>query len=143
MKRFPKILILLFSFTALFGLSCNNEERIPYVEVNIQLYLNMAEFQDLKIPGNWAYITGGVRGIIVFCANSEEYYAYERNCPYQPSNDSARIFVDETNIFAECEHCGSKFNLYDGYPVSGEASLPLTQYSTSLENDILYIYNRY
>lgn len=143
MKRFSKILILLFVFTGIFTLSCNNEDRIPYVQVNIQLYLNTAEFQDLKIPGNWVYITGGVRGIIVFCANTDEYYAFERNCTYQPYNDSARIFVDDTNIFAVCEHCGSKFNLYDGYPVSGEAGLPLTQYATSLENDILYIYNRY
>ncbi|HPG73294.1 MAG TPA: hypothetical protein PLM49_03320, partial [Bacteroidales bacterium] len=118
-------------------------DRIPYVPVNIQLYLNTAEFQDLKIAGTWKYITGGSKGIIVFCPYAGEYYAFERNCPYQPFNDSARVYVDETNIFAVCQHCGSKFNLYDGSVVLDPATMPLLQYTTYLENDILYIYNTY
>ncbi len=143
MNSISKIFILIIGLLLFSIPACNNDDQIPYVQVNLTLYLNTAEFQELKVPGNWANITGGVRGIIVFCPYDGEYLAFERNCPYEPSNDSARVEVDETGMFAVCPDCGSKFNLYDGSVVDGPAGLPLRQYTTSLENDVLYIYNRY
>ena len=71
------------------------------------------------------------------------YMAFDRSCTYDPYNDSARIYVDETNMFAVCEHCSSKFNLYDGTVVSGDAPYSLVQYSTQVDNDVLYINNSY
>ncbi|HOE04182.1 MAG TPA: hypothetical protein PLZ52_03110 [Bacteroidales bacterium] len=143
MFRLSKILILLTLFLLFFNTSCNDEDRVPYVPVNLQLFLNSADYQDLKISGNWKYISGGSRGIIVFCVYPGEYMAFDRNCTYDPYNDSARIYVDETNMFAVCEHCSSKFNLYDGTVVSGDAPYSLVQYSTQVDNDVLYINNSY
>lgn len=123
--------------------SCKQEDPIPYVPVNLQLFLNNPEFQELRTPGNSVTISGGVRGILVHCNYTDEYVAWERNCPYQPSNDSARIYIDSTGLFAICEHCNSKFFLMDGSVIEGPAEIPLLQYSTYLENEILYISNQY
>ncbi|NLA24726.1 MAG: hypothetical protein GX879_07145 [Bacteroidales bacterium] len=143
MKHLTKITFFLILFTFFFNFSCNKDDRIPYVYVNSQVYLNSGIFQDLKIAGNWMYLSGGARGLIVFCVYPEEYLVFDRNCTFEPYNDSARIYVDETNMFAVCKHCESKFNLYDGSVVSGDAKYWLLQYGTRLENDILYIYNTY
>ncbi|HRW20559.1 MAG TPA: hypothetical protein PLO05_02605 [Bacteroidales bacterium] len=142
MKRFTYIILTVLILFIGFS-SCKKDDRIPYVPVNIQLSLNQPEFQELKTPGNSVTISGGVRGIIIHCNYADDYVAWERNCPHEPSNDSARIYIDSTGLFAVCKHCKSKFFLMDGSIVEGVAGQNLLQYNTYLENNILYISNQY
>jgi nitrite reductase/ring-hydroxylating ferredoxin subunit len=142
MKRFGQIVLIVAFLIVVFS-ACKKDDRIPYVPVNFQLSLNQPAYQELKTPGNSVSITGGVRGIIVYCNYADDYVALERNCPYQPFNDSARIYIDSTGLFAVCKHCNSKFFLMDGSIVEGVAGQNLLQYNTYLENNILYITNQY
>lgn len=140
----PKI-IFIFLIILFFSIlpSCNKEDRIPYVPVNFTLYLTMPEFNSLKTPGNYLYLTGGVKGIVVYCEYADEYNAYERNCPYNPYDADAILQVDSTGLFLECLACGSKFSLYDGSLVQGPSKYSVLQYTTYLENDALYVYTEY
>ncbi len=140
------ITIILFSFlfvSFIFAPSCKKEDRIPYVPVNYQLYLNNPELIDLKTAGNYIYITGGVKGIIVYTVYPGEYNAYERNCSYKPFDKNAFVIVDSTGTLMVCQSCKSQFMLLDGSVIKGPASYPLLQYQTSVQNDILHIYNDY
>ncbi len=139
---FSKIIIFLL-LVAIFSIlpSCNKDERIPYAYVDFRIYLDLPEFSHLKTPGNYISITGGVRGIILYCVFTDEYKAYERNCPYEPSNSNAILDVDSTGLFLACRHCDSKFLITDGSIINGPAKHPVLQYATYLENNILYVYN--
>lgn len=140
--KFLRISVFFVSFLILsLSQSCNKDERIPYVYVNFRVYLDLPEFSGLKTPGNFVYVTGGVRGIILYCPFTDEYKAYERNCPYEPSNPDAILSVDSTGLFLVCRHCDSKFMLLDGSIINGPAKYSVLQYQTYLENNILYVYN--
>lgn len=136
--------IILFILLVVFFIitpSCNDEDRIPYVYVDYRLHLNNPELIDLQTPGNYVYLTGGVRGIIVYCVYAGSYNAYERNCPYKPNSDNAYLMVDSTETRLVCKSCDSKFSLFDGTLLEGPSIYPVLQYNTFVQNDILYIYN--
>jgi nitrite reductase/ring-hydroxylating ferredoxin subunit len=125
-------------------MSCKKENKngIPLVAVDLTLYINNPSYSDLHVSGGWAYITGGVKGIILFRSSVDEFIAYERNCTYQPYNNCSIVDVDSTNIFiVDIDCCNSKFSIIDGVPVNGPASQLLKQYSTSYDGNVLRIYN--
>ena len=133
-----RILALLY----LLFLSCQKEEDyIQNVIVDINLNLTLPEFSDLQTVGNYVFITGGVKGIIVYHQGFDIYKTYDRNCSYQPSLSCAKIDSVHSTI-AICNCCDSKFLLgQNGQNIDGPALLPLKQYPNNLSGDFLDIYN--
>ena len=137
----PMRIRILMLFCLLF-FSCQKEEDyIQNVLVNINLNLTLPEFSDLQTVGNYVFITGGVKGIIVYHQSFHIYKTYDRNCSYQPSMSCAKIDSVNSTI-AICNCCDSKFLLdQNGKTINGPALLPLKQYPNNLSGDFLYIYN--
>lgn len=128
------------------GINCGKtnpvDKIIPYVLVNFRINPNSIEFNNLNIVGNWAYVTGGYRGIIIFHSNINEYKAFERTSPHDYPNDfNCRVNVDESGIIAVDNCSGSKYILLDGTPFEGPATLPLKQYNTYFDGALLHVYN--
>ena len=125
--------------------TCNkNDDVVPYVFVNLSINLSDPQFIDLQAVGNAVKITGGVRGIVVYRKSIDEFLAYDRNCTYKASNDSARVDIEKSLGFAFCEHCGSQFSLvFEGTVLKGPASRQLLLYRTSYNRtfNTLYISN--
>ena len=121
--------------------SCKNEQQdyIPYAYVDIQINLSNAEYQPLQYEGGSVNIEGGVRGIILY-RSADDYRAFERNCPYAPSEDCAQVDVDVSTLFIQCPCCSSQFD-FDGNVISGPSAYPLQQYATSVNNNFLSIWN--
>lgn len=144
MRSYVSILLFIFFVSAfVFMPCCKKEDRIPYVYVNYQLYLNNPELIDLQTAGNYVYITGGVKGIIIYTVYPGEYNAFERNCSYNPYDKDAFVKVDSTGTLMVCKGCQSQFMLLDGTVVKGPATRALLQYQTTVQNDILHIFNDY
>ncbi|MES2139430.1 MAG: hypothetical protein V4511_06955 [Bacteroidota bacterium] len=114
---------------------------VPITPVDIYLYTNNPSFVNLYGVGGWVYITGGVRGILVYRKSPSEFMAYDRNCTYQSSDACATVVVDATNILATDTCCHSKFSMYDGSVTQGPAGLPLKAYNTTFDGNVLHIYN--
>ena len=126
-------------FSTLF-LSCkNNTDNIPTVFVDILIDLNDPQFSKLTIPGNYEYITGGVNGIIVYRKSFDEFTAFERTCPHDPS--CGKVFVDNTGytmIDSTC--CQSEFSLIiDGAVTKGPSQFPLKIYTTQYNPNSLIL----
>ncbi|MBU0487298.1 MAG: hypothetical protein KKA07_13145 [Bacteroidetes bacterium] len=137
MRKFRIVSLILFSL-----LACKKDnDRIPEVAVDITIYISQPSFTNLQAINGWVYITGGVRGIILYRASQEEIFAFERDCPYRPFDDCARIEVEESGLIAVDSCCMSRFLLTDGTPIEGPASLPMKQYHTTFDGSVLYIYN--
>ena len=140
-KRILKISILFIAVTCLFFCKKDNDNAVPNVAVDIYLYTSNPSFTNLNPIGGWVYITGGVRGILVYRKSSTEFMAYDRNCSYQSSQPCATVVVDATNIVATDTCCHSKFSMYDGSVLNGPAGLPLKEYQTTFDGNVLHIYN--
>jgi len=123
------------------GCKKDNNNGVPITPVDIYLYTNNPSFVNLNGVGGWVYITGGVRGILVYRKSPSEFMAYDRNCTYQSSDACATVVVDATNILATDTCCHSKFSMYDGSVTQAPAGLPLKAYNTTFDGNVLHIYN--
>lgn len=135
-----KIIFSILSIGVLLG--CNdNYEGIPDVPVNVYINTLDPNFQHLNGLGSWAHVEGGSKGIIVFHYDLNKYVAYERHCTFSSSDICSQVSVDQTNLFATDTCCGSKFQLLDGVPIEGSATIPLKKYNTSFDGNIIRIWN--
>ena len=135
-----KIIILVVIM--LFLSSCtDSNDYIQDVYVNIEIPVNQPEYSDLDAIGNSIFITGGVRGIIIYHSNVNDYRAFDRNCSFEPSTQCA--YIDSINsTIASCNCCSSKFLIdQNGITANGPALLPLKEYYTSFSGGILKIKN--
>ncbi|NQV03232.1 MAG: hypothetical protein HQ542_11340 [Bacteroidia bacterium] len=124
--------------------SCKKENPqpiIPEVYVNFFINPNSTEYLELNAPGGWVAVTGGYRGIVIYRLTLQEFFAYERTCPWDPWEEEARIEVEESGITAVCPVCGSKYILLDGSPYEGPSTYLLKQYRTTYDGNLLYVYN--
>ena len=135
-----KIIILVLSLLSLS--SCNDsDDYIQNVYVNIEVPVNQPEYSDLDAIGNSIFITGGVKGIIIYHANVNDYRAFDRNCSFEPSTQCA--YIDSINsTIASCNCCSSKFLIdQNGITANGPALRSLKEYYTSFSGGILRIKN--
>jgi hypothetical protein len=149
-----------FLITAAFVLalvSCNKKnDVIPDTYVNFTLNLNDPEFVNLSGFGgsvtvdshtnNWGPGAAGYDGNgIIICFGVEEYYAYDRTCPwdYVTNSLSVKVNIDPGNsTIAVCPKCGTKYGLtVGGTPASGVGRYPLKNYKTSFQGNYVIVWN--
>lgn len=152
MKRF-KLQIKLVFFAPLFILtwllfafSCKKSSQvdsIPSVPVNLTVPLSLPQYSALNAIGNHVNINGGYKGIIIYRRTLDQFVAFERACPYDPTTSGAIVEADSSGILVVDRHCGSKFNLFDGSVVNGPATRGLKPYNVDYDSgtQTLYIYN--
>ena len=140
MKFYFKLILL---FSAIIIISCKKQSNngVPITAVDIYLYANNPSFININAVGGFEYITGGVRGILLYRKSSSEIVAYDRNCTYQSTQPCATVSVDATRILAVDTCCHSKFSIYDGSVTQGPAAAPLKAYQTTFDGNVLHIFN--
>jgi len=145
MRRIQFIITILF-FLVLPGLlapSCetNRGQIIPYVKVDVYLLIyadlaGMGIHSSKMIPGE------GANGIVLYREADLAFYAYDRTCTLWPEHTKA--VVEDTTFLGvfRCPECESTYLLMNGAePNSGPATYPLVEYHTSIQGDVLHIYN--
>jgi nitrite reductase/ring-hydroxylating ferredoxin subunit len=135
--------IICLTFILLLSPQCKKDknELIPYVYVNFSLNPSSTQYNNLNNIGGWVYVTGGVRGIILYHASVDQFMAYERDCPYEPLNTCALVQVEKNGVVAIDSCCGSQFVLTDGSPIKGPAATSLKQYTTTYDGTTLTVTN--
>jgi len=148
MFKLKRIILTKIAISALLILtwgSCSKDQNsfLPYVKV--YLYIPLANYNHLTIPGNSILFRNNGfngNGVIVVCVNPDQnlYYAYDACCPYETDYsgvielEAAPITgpdkVYSSGFFGTCNKCGSKFNLIaGGEPVTGPATHFLQNYN--------------
>jgi len=129
----------LFLFT---DCSKNNDNPVPSVYVDFNIYLNQPSSTNLNAVGGWMYATGGSRGIIIYRLSIDTFMAFDRNCTYNASSASAVVSVDASGLFAADSSCGSKFVLIDGSVNNGPATVNLRKYNAVFDGvSTVHVYN--
>ena len=140
-KQLP-ICILLLSLAFVF--SCNkNQNRVPYVPIDLYINTTLPLYTNLNVIGGWVYVSGGSKGLIVYRQTAEKFMIYDRHCTYDVNAQCASASVDSTNMAISCDCDGSQYQLYDGAVINGPASFPLQQYQSIYDGlaNTLHIYN--
>ncbi len=144
MKSF-KIIAVVFFAMSLMAFSCkkNTDERAFYPPVDAYINVTLPQYTNLQVPGGWAYVTGGLKGIIVYRINTTDFIAYDRNCTFEEANSCGKADVESDNITISCPCDGSEYNIFDGSVNKNPATLPLKGYNTNFNssNNTLRIFN--
>lgn len=120
--------------------SCGDgiSQEIPEVYVDLTIDVNDPAYGNLKQIKGYTMIKGvGVKGIIVFHNEVNQYFAYDMNCSYLPNSDCATVVVDTATTMGYDVCCNSYFSLENGFPFGGPALRPLKQYTANLQGSAL------
>lgn len=117
------------------------------VYVNYTVNLTLPSAIPLNATGGWIYINGiGNKGVLVY-RYFDEFYAFDRTCPYKPDSACSMVSVDSSNAYIRCGQysgsfkkcCDSEFFIQNGSVRKGPAARPLKSYYTKLDGQTLYI----
>lgn len=136
--------VLLTVFVVFVYSQCRKKDDVvPYTRVNFTIYLNDPDFVSLQTVGNYVFVTGGVCGILIYHKSQDEFVAFDRCCPHNASERNAVIPDTTQAAVLVCPVCISKFSMVDGFPITGIAERPLTEYKTNYNpsNNSLQVYN--
>ncbi len=139
-------IFLLFAFAALlFGCRKNDAvvNPIPNITFETFINLNLPQYQPLELVGNYAYATGGYKGLLIYRYSPTEFRALDRACSFDPFEECHLLSVD-TNaaLWINCACCESRFD-FNGFVTNGPALAPMRQYQLQYNPDLnsLRIYN--
>ncbi len=112
-------------------------------QVNYTILSGSAQFFPLNVIGGYTYVAGyGLKGILVYRINTNQFVALERSCTHDGcDNANAFVKVLTGNTSVKDSICGSIFNITDGTIQNGPATVGLFQYHTSWDGNQLLIYN--
>ncbi|MGQ1908800.1 Rieske (2Fe-2S) protein [Marinifilum sp. RC60d5] len=132
--------------------SVDVNEIVPYRKIDVTLDLNYHN----QLTNNTALYFDNVygelvgyknHGIIIYRAN-EEYFVYDATCPHDVESSEHVVLNDPDDDdswegVAVCPVCNSQFMILTGANPIGEsvAIYPLKSYRTSLNGNMLHIYN--
>lgn len=145
LKRMEKRLstwLLLLSLVIIF--SCNkNQNRVPYVPIDLYLNISLPSYTNLNVIGGWVYVSGGSKGLIAYRQTATTFMIYDRHCTYDVTAQCASADVDSTNLAISCDCDGSQYQLFDGAVINGPATFSLQQYQSTYDEiaNTLHIYN--
>ncbi len=86
-------------------------DLLPDTPVDITINLNNPEFNSAQIPGGWATISGGIKGILLYNKNGT-YVAFDRACPHLPPASCSAMTFDGLLLTCPCDD--STFNIFNG-----------------------------
>lgn len=146
MFRKNSIIILLISVFSLSSCKKKNQtvdDNIPYQTVNITIYPSNPLYNTasghagLSQIGGWAYIDGGVNGVIVYRLtqnNSQDFVAIERTSSHLPDNAGAAVKVQSDNFTLKDTVSGSTWQITNGAILSGPTTKNLRVYTTHYDS---------
>ncbi|MEZ4858474.1 MAG: hypothetical protein R2781_06655 [Flavobacteriaceae bacterium] len=123
----------------------NTNDNNPYLTppiVNLNLNLNLPQYNPLRFPGNSIVLSNqGIKGIVVYNVNNDLYTAFDLSDPNHLPNSCSKMTLN--GIIATCT-CGDN-NAYD--IVTGQKTpiqediYPMHQYRINRSGDNITITN--
>jgi hypothetical protein len=142
-RKWPRRLVLAAAAFAMISGAESCKEPvgvIPYVEVNVDLNTLLPAYNSLQFPGNWVYVSGGSRGLIVYRYTLDEFVVFDRHSPYDVGAAcQCKVLSDGYTIEDPCSD--SQWYIFDGSIIAGPTTAPLERYNTNWISPVLSITN--
>ncbi len=113
--------------------------RLPPYNISLRNNVNSYELFEKPRMGKELIDRIGYGGIIVYADFEGHYRAFDLACPHE-AKQSVKVVPDGLGRLV-CEECGSIYDISYGigHPVKGPSKEGLKRYTTSLQQDFLYI----
>lgn len=147
-----KLTAILVGLLTLFACNDNNTNTTDFftpVQVYLNINLNLPTYTALTLPQGFVYENAGNKGVIIYHTIFNEYVAFDRTCPHNPTDACSYISMDSTRAFYKCGQynptwvscCGSKFDPATGNVLSSPAKRALKQYYVKQDGNNLIVTN--
>ena len=146
------IYILALIFFVSFSCKKNNSlgpSPVPYQYVYTQIDISTPLYSSLQNEGGYVYLTGGNKGILVVHDFLDNFWAFDRTCPYHVTSPCGVIRMSLNGLNMVCGSysgktldacCASTYGL-DGSVTHGPSTYPLKSYRVSVAGSVLTISN--
>ncbi len=155
MKRRTGIFLLLLPFL-MFSCSCKKNNSlgpnpVPYQSVYTVIDITLPQYSDLQNEGGSVTIPGGNKGIIVVHDFLDNFWAFDRTCPYHINSPCGVVRMSFPDaLYMVCGTysgktlnacCNSTYNLNGGTVINGPSKYPLKAYQVTQSGTVLSISN--
>ncbi len=142
--------LVLFLLVGFFILGCNKKNDDPVNDnnpfltppiVNLNLNLNLPQYNPLRFPGNSIVLSQqGIKGIVVYNVNNDLYTAFDLTDPNHIPNNCSKMTLE--GIVATCT-CGddNSYDIVTGQSQSDQEDYPMLQYRINRSGDNITITN--
>ena len=127
------------------GCRKSGNHPVPYLQFDIDININLPSYSALQGVGGWAYVNGGVKGIVVYRKSAEEFVAFDRMATTDDAIDcDTGLETDEDNFLILNDPCSdAQYSLFDGSIISGDVEFGLRMYQTAYNGSYtLRIFNQ-
>lgn len=140
---------LIICLFLLLTISCSSDDsknyNNPYLlptTVNLKLNLNLPQYNALKFPGNSVTVYHqGIKGIVIYCLNTDLYIAHELSDPNHLPNDCSTMTIEGAVASCPCSEDDNTYDLITGQHASSKEKYPMLQYRSKREGNVIRIYN--
>ncbi len=141
---------LIFLFAVFSVLSCSKDDKDVYNNpflyrpiVNVNLNLNLPQYNPLKFPGSSVIVEQGISGIIVYCAGENLYFAFDLCDPNHPPTSCSRMTVEGPVATCPCENDDNTYSIVNfGQHLTDPANkYPMQQYRAQRNGNTITITN--
>lgn len=125
------------------GCNSNTGHPVPLVSTDITIDFSLPSYNALNGVGGYTYVNGGSKGIVVYRRSQEEFIAWDRHSPADPTGVCEQPLTPQADNFLILEDTcnAASFSMYDGSPVEN-SDFGLRQFRTLWDgNTGLRIYN--
>lgn len=122
---------------------------IPPAAVNLVINTDLPSYFHLKNLGSYEYFEAGNKGVVVIHDFDDNFYAFERTCPYESFRDCAKVEIYEETARLRCGTmqdtgfqvcCTSEF-MYSGLLLQGPSRCNLRPYRVRIQGATLLVNN--
>lgn len=142
-----KLLSVLFVLLAL--LSCKEDDEVnednPFLLdplVDLRLNLNLPEYNSLNFPSGSVIIAQqGIKGIVIYNINNEQYSAFELSDPNHVPNSCSRMMVEDIIASCPCPDDSNSYNIVTGQPFENSGVYPMQAYRVVRSGNTIRVTN--
>ncbi|WP_339703129.1 hypothetical protein [uncultured Marixanthomonas sp.] len=141
-----KKIVFLLSLSMLFA--CKNDDDNlddnPFLTsplVNLNLNLNLPEYNSLNFPSNSLVVTRqGIRGVVIYNVDNTTYHAFELSDPNHVPTDCSRMEIDGIEATCPCDD-DNKYNIITGQNITDPSRYPMQRYRAVRSGNTISITN--
>lgn len=139
---------IFFAFICL--ISCKNDDVSlrddnPYLNdpiVNLNINLNLPQYDPLKFPGNHIILNQqGIRGIVVYNVNNELYTAFDLSDPNHLPNQCSAMTIEGIIASCPCPADDNEYDIVTGSHKTNTSAYPMQQYRARRSGNFVEVTN--